>query len=267
VERVVGGLADCARVLGERGPFDAVIHLAGGGGPAKIAADPIAGIRNNIRATSELARAARAAGVRRLLFASTIAVYGTERDHGRPYSEQDEALPDDIYGVVKEAAEQIWIDHAGGTAFRLSNIYGAGVGVDMGIAGAVERFARAAANSGEIRLFGGGKQRIDYVHIDDVARAFAHALERTDLSPHINIGGGDPIRLCDMAEICVGLAGELGNRVTVVEQPAPAGKSWPDRSLAIALADRELDWRPTTSYVDGLRELIRKMQTAPGGPS
>lgn len=266
VGRLVAEVDACEKVLRENGPFDAVVHLAGGGGPAKIAADPAGGIKNNIRATSELAFAARTVGVPRLLFASTIAVYGTERDHGRPYAESDRAIPDDIYGITKEAAEHVWTMHAGGTALRLSNVYGAGIGVDMGIMGAVERFARAAACGGEIRLFGGGVQRIDYVHIEDVVRAFDRALDSASLPPHLNVGGGDPIRLADMAKVCVEIAGEGGRRVDVLEQPAPPGKSWPDRSLAIALTKDVLGWQPSVGYREGLRGLI-DMMAAAGDPT
>ena len=253
------------RLLEEHGPFDAVVHLAGGGGPAKIAADPIAGIRNNIRATSILARAAARAGVKRLLFASTIAVYGTSRDHGKPYAESDTAEPDDIYGVVKETAEQIWVEHAGGTSLRLSNIYGAGIGVDMGILGAVERFAKAAAEGGTIKLFGGGTQRIDYVHVDDVARAIGLAISADELPPLLNLGGGSPIALADLAALAVASGEALGKRTEVVLEPAPPGKSWPDRSLAIDLAGRAIGFVPRVSYEAGMDELVRMFASGPKG--
>jgi UDP-glucose 4-epimerase len=189
---VVGELAEVARALDEAGPVEAVIHLAGGGGPQKCAADPVAAVRANVRGTTELAAAARAHGVKRLVYASTVAVYGTFRDNGRPYAESDAPLPDDLYGALKEAAEHAWTSLAGGVSLRLANVYGAGAGVDMGVNGAVERFARAAATGGGIKVFGTGAQRIDYVHVDDVCDAFLAALERDDLPPAINIGGRRP---------------------------------------------------------------------------
>jgi UDP-glucose 4-epimerase len=263
VEVVEGELLDIAGVLEQRGPFDAVIHLAGGGGPAKVGADPVAAVRTNVRGTTELAAAARSQGVKRLLFASTIAVYGTQRDHGRPYAETDAAVPDDLYGAVKEAAEHAWVALAGGTSLRIANVYGAGAGVDLGLAGAVERFARAAASGGQLSIFGTGAQRIDYVHVDDVAHAFALALDAEgSLPPFINIGGGDPISIGDLAERSVAAGRALGRSPMLERRPAPPGKSWPDRSLNIALAARALGWSPRVGYEQGITELVRMMQGA-----
>lgn len=254
-----GEITDASAVLRELGPFDAVLHLAGGGGPAKLAADPALAVRTNIRATSELILRARDAGAKRLVFASTIAVYGTFRDHGRPYSEGDAPLPDDLYGVIKETAEHVWCAHGGGTSLRIANIYGAGSGVDTGIAGAVERFARAAAEGGTMKIFGTGSQKIDYVHVDDVVRALEAALAADAPPPVVNIGGGDPIAIADLAERSLAAGKALGRSPTLLREPAPAGKSWPDRSLAIELAKRALGWAPRVGYDEGIAGLVRMM--------
>jgi UDP-glucose 4-epimerase len=261
VEVVEGDLLELPERLASLGAIDAVIHLAGGGGTTKIAADPTAGIRANIRGTTGLAAAARAHGVSKLLFASTIAVYGTHRDQGRPYREADIPLPDEPYGAVKEAAEHAWVDLAGGTALRIANVYGAGAGVDLGLQGAVERFARAAAAGGELSIFGTGEQRIDYVHVDDVAHAFRLALEsQTALPGRLNVGGGDPIAIGRLAELCVTAGTRLGKSARLVRQPAPPGKAWPDRSLDIRLADAVLGWKPKVTYEEGLDDLVRMME-------
>ena len=254
-----GEIEGVSSVLRDLGPFDAVLHLAGGGGPAKLAADPALAVRTNIRATSELVLRAREAGAARLVFASTIAVYGTFRDHGRPYSEADAPQPDDLYGVIKETAEHVWVAHGGGTSLRIANIYGVGSGVDVGVAGAVERFARAAAEGGEMKIFGTGAQKIDYVHVDDVVRAFEAVLAADSPPPVVNIGGGDPIAIADLAERSLAAGKALGKAPTLRREPAPEGKSWPDRSLAIDLAKRALGWSPHVGYEEGVSGLVRGM--------
>src|SRR5439155_27075530 len=164
--------------------------------------------------------------------------------HARPYTEADEPRPDDLYGVLKETAEHMWTALAGGTALRLANVYGAGAGVDVGLDGAVERFARAAARGETLRILGSGQQRIDYVHITDVVGAFRRALASPGpLPPAINIGGGAPIAIADLAARCVRAGEALGARPRLEREPTPAGKPWPDRSLVIELAARVLDWR------------------------
>jgi UDP-glucose 4-epimerase len=258
VRTVEGELEDAARLVrAER--FDAICHLAGGGGPAKCAADPVAAVRVNVTATAELAHAARALGVGRFLFASTIAVFGSSRDLGRPYTEDDAPAPDELYGAVKLAAERVVAASLGGTSLRLANLYGAGAGIDLGIQGAVERFARAAARGGALTTFGGGKQRIDYLHVDDAARAFELALAAPELPEAIHLGGGCPIAIGELAARCAAIGARLGQSPTVRDEPAPSGKSWPDRSLGTERARALLSWQPEIDYDAGLSELVAMM--------
>jgi UDP-glucose 4-epimerase len=258
VQIVEGELADAPALVARERPT-VVCHLAGGGGAAKCAADPVAAVRVNVEATIALAQAACAARTRRLLFASTIVVYGAQRDWGRPYVEDDPAIPDDLYGAVKLAGERAVEAIAGGTSLRLANLYGAGAGVDLGIQGAVERFARAAASGGNITTFGGGAQRIDYLHVDDAARGFELAIAPASLPSVLNLGSGAPIAIGELARLCVEAGRSLGRASAVVDQPAPPGKSWPDRSLASERARDVLGWTPTVSHDTGLAELVAMM--------
>jgi nucleoside-diphosphate-sugar epimerase len=237
---------------------EAIVHLAGGGGPARVEADPTAAVRANVLGTARLVAAARGA---RILFASTIQVYGTHRapPGGRPYRESDPTAADDLYGAIKEAAEAI-VTGAGGTAVRLSNLYGAGAGVDLGIQGAVERFARAAAAGEELTLYAPGTQRIDYLHVDDACAAFALALGARELPPVLNAGGGAPVSVGELASLCVGAAHKQGARPRIaVRQPPDGARVWPDRSLHIGLIGNLLGWRPQVKLQSGIEGLVAMM--------
>lgn len=257
---VEGDLLDVNAAFASHGPFDAVAHLAGGGGLHKVQEDPRAAVTSNVRGTSALLEAADAGGVRRRIFASTIAVYGTHRDHGRPYREDDIARPDDLYGVLKEAAEHVWTKLGGGIALRIANVYGAGCGVDLGLQGAAERFARAAAAGGALTVYGEGAQRIDYVHVDDVVAAFDRSLVAEHVPRLINVGGGAPVSIGALANACLDAGRSLGATPRLVRQPAPEGKVWPDRSLAIDLAGTSIGWRPRVSLADGVHGLVGMMK-------
>lgn len=257
IETVEGDLTLAARYLD---PDTALVHLAGGGGDARCREDPVAAVDTLARGTSVLAAAAREAGAATRVLASSIFVYGTQREHGTPYSERDEIAPDDLYGALKAAAEHVWTAHGGGTALRIANIYGAGAGIDVGLQGAIERFARAAAAGGEITIYGEGRQRIDYVHVDDVCRAIELAIDATDLPAVINIGGGAPVAIAELADTCARAGDALGAAPRIVRVPAPAGKVWPDRSLSIELASTALGWAPATPLERGVAELVAMMK-------
>jgi UDP-glucose 4-epimerase len=259
VTAVEGDILDVAPAIAEHRP-EAIIHLAGGGGPRRVEEDPTRAVRTNVLGTARLAAAAQQAGAARLLFASTIQVYGTHRNWGKPYREVDPTAADDLYGAVKEAAEQIVLA-AGGTVLRLANLYGAGSGVDMGLGGAVEKFARAAVAGGEITLYGTGSQRIDYVHVDDVADAIEALLAAPSMPPILNLGGGAPITVGELASACLSGAHKLGQtpRIVVREPPPGPPKIWPDRSLAIGLAGNLLGWRPKVRLQTGIDALCAMM--------
>lgn len=261
VEVVYGDLALAANHLDHE---TAIVHLAGGGGEDECRRDPVAAVRTIVGGTSLLAAAATRAASPVRLFASTIAVYGTARIPSGPYDEEDEALADDVYGICKATAEQVWTVHGGGTAFRMANIYGVGRGVDLGLQGAIERFARAAASGGELTVYGEGTQRIDYVNIDDVCAAFEAGLVAGSggLPPVINLGGGSPIAIGDLARECIRAAERRGSRPSLRQVPAPEGKLWPDRSLSIELARRALGWEPQIGIEEGVEAMIDTMMGA-----
>ena len=110
-----------------------------------------------------------------------------------------------------------------------------------------------------MKIFGTGSQKIDYVHVDDVVRALEAALAADAPPPVVNIGGGDPIAIADLAERSLAAGKALGRSPTLLREPAPAGKSWPDRSLAIELAKRALGWAPRVGYDEGIAGLVRMM--------
>lgn len=113
---------------------DTVIHLA-----ARVhvmddrAADPLAAFRaSNVDATLNLARQAAAAGVRRLVFVSSIKVNGEATAPGQPYRETDTPRPVDPYGQSKLEAERALFELAGQTSMQIvvvrpPLVYGAGV--------------------------------------------------------------------------------------------------------------------------------------------
>lgn len=260
VEYVEGDLTD-TKLLREvvRGS-GAVLHAAGSGGEVPCLSDPVGSVLTHVQGTHMLLQEVLRQGVKTLVFASTIAVYGTHKAREMPLEEGMDARPDDFYAALKATAERLLIDAGRGQILRLANVYGYGSGLGSTRAsGVIGRFVEAALDGEPLRVYGDGSQSIDYVHVDDVCAAFEAALGRGGEQFVYNVGGGRPASVKSLAELTAELAAEeLGRRPELAYAEAPPNKVWPDRWLSIERAGRELGWQPRTGLRDGIRELLAR---------
>ena len=175
-----------------------------------------------------------------------------------PLTEEMEPRPDEFYGALKASAERALIDSGRFRVLRLSNVYGYGSGLFSLSSGVAGKFVELISKGMPLRVFGDGSQRIDYVHVDDVCRAYELALDAVEGESFVyNVGGGRPVSVKELAETAAALSEELtGRRAEVEYAPAPADKLWPDRWLSNEKIERGLGWRPSVTIEDGLREML-----------
>lgn len=167
VQRVALGVPDWARSLEGVAWRDAtVFHLA-----ARVHRpgneDEAAFTRDNTGKTEALARAAAAGGARRIVFLSTVKVFG-EESPGRPFTLDDPPRPQDAYARSKHAAEEALHHVARGSALEIAVVrsplvYGAGAGGNLA---ALLRLADSAMPL----PFAAVRNRRSFVHVDDLAR-------------------------------------------------------------------------------------------------
>jgi len=258
VEYVEGEVTDAVALRGVARGADAVVYAAGTGGEADCLADSTRSLLAHVYGAQVAAREAADAGVARFVYTSTIAVYGTYRARPMPLTEETEPRPDEFYGALKATAERAMIDSGRFRILRLSNVYGYGSGLFSLSSGVAGKFVELISKGMPLRVYGDGSQRIDYVHVDDVCRAYELALGAGEGESFVyNVGGGRPVSVKELAETAAALAGELtGARAEIECAPAPADKLWPDRWLSTGKIERELGWRPSVSIEDGLREML-----------
>jgi nucleoside-diphosphate-sugar epimerase len=109
-------------------------------------------------------------------------------------------------------------------------------------------------------MFGDGGQGIDFVHVDDVCRVVAGV---ADLAPAnrprvLNVGSGGVVSIRELAETFARVARRaLDREIGLVTEPAPPGKIWPDRWVAIDRLRACFPWFPGTTLEAGIEELLR----------
>jgi nucleoside-diphosphate-sugar epimerase len=158
-----------------------VVHLAAIVGDPACALDPEEADEVNVQATRSLVTEANAAGVERLVFASTCSNYGRMADPSVPITEEGELRPVSLYAEQKVSMEQLIL--AGGangtngtkpTCLRFATVYG--VGRRMRFDLTVNEFTRELWSDRELEVFGEQFWR-PYIHVRDAARAVRTALD------------------------------------------------------------------------------------------
>jgi len=238
-----------ARCLGAG--TDAVLHFASRSLVGESRHDPIGYYNDNVGGATALLRGMLAAGVRRLVFSSSAAVYGEPEQ--QPIAESAPAQPTHAYGGSKRAIEMLLADAAGAfdlqaTCLRYFNAAGATLrcGEDhhpeTHLVPAILRAAQehsAATVHGDDYPTPDGTCIRDYVHVRDLAAAHVMALESGFQGP-LNLGSGRGHSVLEVIEAV--------RRVTGAAVPVTVGARRPGdppRLVAdVTRAARELGWRP-----------------------
>lgn len=232
----------------------AVIHLAARAavtayGPEAVEAEGV-----NVAGTLAVLEACRTGGVRRLVLASSAAVYG-EPDR-LPVGEETPLRPKSAYGASKVAAEAYACAYGAATsmqiiAFRPATVYGPGQRPRLEGA-ACSVFASALVHGQSGTIFGDGAQSRDFVYVRDVAEAFAAASLGGPPGTY-NLGTG---RETSIRELYSRLA--LAARMPDQPQFGPARPGDIRRSvLDPSAARRALGWEPRVTLEEGLGATVR----------
>src|SRR5439155_766032 len=181
----------------------AVVHLAGAN-EVMVAHDPDRALADTVAAARHVAEACADAGVGRLVFVSTVHVYGRALAPGATVTEDDLPAPLSTYAIARLAAEHVVTAALPETVvLRLTN------GVGRPSAPEVERWSlvandvfRQAATTGALRLRTDGMQWRDFVALDDVCRVVAAALDPFAVpAGTYNLGSGAALTVRDLAEL------------------------------------------------------------------
>ncbi|MDP3771365.1 MAG: NAD-dependent epimerase/dehydratase family protein, partial [bacterium] len=229
---------------------DGVFHVAGLPNVQRSMDQPKETHDVNLTGTLHVLEAARAAGVRRIVFASSAAVYGDQ--DVLPYHEEMAPQPKSPYALQKLASEEYCKTFARMGAIetvclRFSNVYGPRASEAGAYANVIPVFLRQAAAGQPLTVTGDGEQTRDYVHVTDVVRAMTAAMTRA------TVGRGEIINVCSSIERSVhAIARLIGGPVQLVAARVEPRRMRLDNRRAQEL----LGWEPRVPFHDGVAALL-----------
>lgn len=181
LQLLVGSVADAALVSQAVAGCQAVVHLAAVASVQASVDDPVATHQSNFVGTLNVCEAMREHGVKRVLFASSAAVYGNNGD-GQAIDENTPTAPLTPYAVDKLASEQ-YLDfyrrqHGLEPAiFRFFNIFGPRQDPSSPYSGVISIFIQRAQQGLPIAVFGDGEQTRDFFYVGDLIKVLVLALQ------------------------------------------------------------------------------------------
>jgi UDP-glucose 4-epimerase len=212
----------------------------------------------NVGGTVSLMEAMRDVGVRRVVFGSSGAIYGTQDI--QPLTEGQTPRPNSPYAVSKLAAEY-YIRTIGGlwgietVCLRIFNAYGPGQHLPASNPPVVPYFLRQAVRNGTLVINGNGKQTRDYVYVDDVVSAMVAASTAPNLNGLvINIGSGRETSIRALANLVLKVTGSQTNIIYSAQTSGGVSRLCADLSLAA----QKLNYKPSIPLEEGLRMSLQR---------
>jgi UDP-glucose 4-epimerase len=264
VELISGDIRDLGAVRAAMQGVDVVRHQAALPSVQRSVQDPLTANDVNVNGTLHVLVAARDAGARRVVFASSSSVYGDS-----PSLPKHEDMPTDPlspYAVSKLAAERycmVWSAVYGlpTVALRYFNVFGPRQDPSSDYAAVIPRFATAMLAGRAPTIYGDGLQSRDFTYIANVVGAnLCAASAPPERSGFYNVACGERISLLDLVER---INAYLGTSIAPIHEQARLGDVRHSQASIEKLAS-ELDWEPTVDFDSGLRHTIDSFRVYSG---
>lgn len=233
---------------------DVVFHLAAFVSVAASMERPEDCALLNVVGTLNVLRAAERAGVKRLIFASSAAVYGD--DPVVPKHEGLAPAPQSPYALTKRDGE-FYCDlfhrrgSLGTACARFFNVFGPRQDPHSAYAAAVPRFISRALSGDDLVIYGDGGQTRDLIGVEDIAAGLIHLAMRPELTGVFNLGQGIATSVQELAQEILRLTGSASR---LRHEPPRPGEI--RHSVASVDRIRATGWTPATSLSAGLASTV-----------
>lgn len=230
-----------------------VFHFAGIGDIVPSIEEPLKYMETNVLGTANVLQAARAAKVKKFVYAASSSCYGlattpTHEQHAihpqYPYAlskYQGECAAFHWHQVYKLPVNSVRIFNAYGTRVRTTGAYGAVFGV----------FFKQKMAGKPYTVVGDGTQTRDFLYVTDVARAFLAAAETDLVGETWNIGAGKPQSVNTLVQLLEGEGVDY-----IPKRPGEPDCTWAD----ITKITTELGWKPEVSFSEGVQRMLAELE-------
>ena len=202
-------------------------------------------IETNAIGTLNVAEAATAVGVKKIIYSSTSAVYGN-MDDARIVDETRPCNPNSMYGVNKLAGELV-VKNSGVPyiILRYMNVYG--IGQKSGL---IPTLLQCVKDNVPPTIDGDGRQAFDFVHVQDIVRANILAADSDVENETFNIGGDNEITVAEVVKVILEAA---ASNLIPVHKP---GNSKVRRVGSSAKARKLLGYHPSVDFNTKIKEMV-----------
>jgi len=224
---------------------------------ARSVEDPVASVNTNVMGTVNVLTAAKDAGVRRLVYASSSSVYGDNA----VLPKKEDMLPRPLspYAAAKLAGEQLC--RAFSVSFGLEtvclryfNVFGPRQDPESEYAAVIPRFITAALSGEPVTIYGDGEQSRDFTYVENVVEANVLALSCASVgdAPTMNVACGDRCSVNALAD----LVEEVARRPLSREHLPPRTGDVRHSQADTTLAEERLGYQPKVNLHTGLERTV-----------
>ena len=262
VQTVIGDLADREVTRRAVRGCDAVIHLAAVADVNDVVADPIRADRINVHGTQMILEAARQEQIARVVYGSTVWVYGNSPADGDLDEDSAISLPSHLYTATKIAGEMYcrsYNELYGGEHTILR--FGIPYGPRARPAAVVPAFVLRAQRGEALTIAGDGRQTRQFVYVEDLADGVVAGLLPSAADRIFNLVGDEEVSIRQIADTV---------REVVAPVPLVHGPERPADvhigHISGARAGAELGWTAETPFEDGVRRYVDWLAVTNGSP-
>ncbi len=255
IEILEGDLRDSRQVEAAVQDVELIFHQAAFISVPQSVQAPLTCFAVNVDGTANLLEAARRQGARRVVLASSTAIYGNV--DSLPLQEETPPRPLSPYALSKQVNElygTLYTRLFGlpVVALRYFNVYGPRQQPDSAYAAAIPIFLQGLLQSQALTIFGDGQQTRDFIYVEDVVRANLLAAEAKVAGEAFNICTGREVSLLEVIEILGQITGRRPEVQHVAPRPGDIRRSRGNPEKAA----RMLGFRASVSLADGLARTL-----------